>query len=271
MLAFIIHTLLSCNLLIVLQPIPLSEVLHEIITKAEMGTSYSNWNNAIELMNKRIQRRAEALLWRRDPYNSLDPALSCNEGWFAELLEEDEKLQDRAASALEKRKRKEKIPLLPKRTKSGGTSLEIKKKLPTFLTLDGDLLTGSLEEFGDQLYCSPSKTTGPSTNVTGAKDEWKYDATNAGSSIFLTDLHSESVDSINLEQKSTTKFARELSEKSSAKRTVKVMAGWQPLSFRALSEHSGVSELPVKGLGHMAHGRYSMWRPDQSCTLGVSE
>ena len=235
-----------------------------------MGTNYSNWNNAIELMNKQLQRRAAALLQRRDPYNTLNTALTSNKGWFtAELLEEDEKTQDRAVSVLERRKRKEKTAsLLPKRTKSGGTSLEIKKKLPTFLTPDGDLLSGSLEEFGDQLYCSPSKTTEAPTSITN--DEWRHNT--AGSSVFLTDLHSESVDSINLEQKSTTKLVRELSEKSmSPKRTAKVMKGWQPLSYSALSEHSSVSERPVKGLGHMAHGRYSMWRPDQSCALGVSE
>ena len=249
-----------------MQPIPLGEVLHEIITKAEMGTNYSSWNNAIELMNKHLQRRAEALLQRKDPYNSLNTVLTGNKGWFTELLEEDEKAQDRAASVLEKRKRKEKGSLLPKRTKSGGTSLEIKKKLPTFLTPDGDLLTGSLEEFGDQLYCSPSKTAGHST-----KDEWRHGTTN-GSSVFLTDLHSESVHSINLEQKSTTRLVQELSKKStSPKQTAKVIKGWQPLSCSALSEHSSVSELPVKGLGHMAHGRYSMWRPEQSCTLKASE
>lgn len=236
-----------------------------------MGTNYLNWNNAMELMNKQLQRRAQALLRRRDPYNSLNMTLAGNEGWFTELLEEDEKAQDRAASILEKRRIKEKAALLlPKRTKNGGTSLKIKRKLPTFLTPDGDLLTGSLEEFGDQLYCSPSKTTEQPTSIT--KHEWQHETTANGSSVFLTDLHSESVDSINLEQKSTTKLVRELSEKSmSPRRTSKVMKGWQPLSYSALSEHNSVSELPVKGLGHMAHGRYSMWRPEQSCALRASE
>ena len=242
-----------------------------------MGTNYSNWNNAIELMNKQLQRRATALLRRKDPYNNtIDTALTSNKGWFTELLEEeDERAQERAASVLERqRKKKEKVALLlPQRRKSGGTSLEIKKQLPTFLMPDGDLLSGSLEEFGDQLYCSPSKSSnGPPTNII-TKDEWRQGTTGChGSSVFLTDLHSESLDSINLEQKSTTKLVQELSKKSaSPKRTAKVMKGWQPLSYSALSEYSGVSELPVKGLGHMAHGRYSMWRPEQSCALGVSE
>lgn len=239
-----------------------------------MGTNCSNWNNAIELMNKQLQRRATALLQRRDPYNNtLDTALTNIKGWFTEHLEEDEKAQDRAVSVLERRrKRKEKATLLlPTRRKNGGTSLEIKKKLPTFLTPDGDLLSGSLEEFGDQLYCSPSKSSGPPTNIT-TKDEWRQENPGHGSSVFLTDLHSDSLDSISLEQKLTTKLVRKLSEKSiSPKRAPKVMKGWQPLSYSALSEHSSVSELPVKGLGHMAHGRYSMWRPDQSSTLGVAE
>ena len=241
-----------------------------------MGTNCSNWNNAIELMNKQLQRRATALLQRRDPYNNtIDTALTSIKGWFTELLEEDEKVQDRAASVLERRrKRKEKAALLlPTRRKSGGTSLEIKKKLPTFLTPDGDLLSGSLEEFGDQLYCSPSKSSGPPINIT-TKDEWRQENAGNAGSVFLTDLHSDSLDNINLEQKSTTKLVRKLNEKSaliSPKRAPKVMKGWQPLSYSALSEHSSVSELPVKGLGHMAHGRYSMWRPDQSSTLGVTE
>ena len=219
-------------------------------------------------MNKQLQRRATALLQRRDPYNNtIDTALTSIKGWFTELLEEDEKVQDRAASVLERRKRKKAALLLPTRRKSGGTSLEIKKKLPTFLTPDGDLLSGSLEEFGDQLYCSPSKSSGPPTKNITTKDEWRQE--NAGT-VFLTDLHSDSLDNINLEQKSTTKLVRKLNETSalmSLKRAPKVMKGWQPLSYSALSEHSGVNERPVKGLGHMAHGRYSMWRPDQSSIL----
>ena len=251
---------------------PLSEVLHDIITKAEMGTNYSDWNHAIERMNRQLQRRAELMLRRRDPYNSIDTTLSGNEEWFTGGVEREERAQDGgAASTLEKRKLKKKASLLPKRVKSGGTSLEIEKKLPTFLTRDGDLVTGSLEELGDQLYCAPSKNTGPSKSVT---DEWKVDtvAGGGGSSVFLTDLQSDSVDNINLEQKSTTKLVRELGEKLSPHRKMsKVLMGWQPLSHSALSEHSRVSQLPVKGLGHKAHGKYSMWRPQQSCALRVSE
>ena len=227
-------------------------MLNEIINKPTSHHNYSTWNSAIEQMSKKMQRRAETLLKRKDPYNSFDPALSCNEGWFIGLNEED-KVQGRATTA----RMKEGTPLLPRRTKSV-TSSEVKKKLPAYLTPDGDLLTGSLEEFGDKVYCGPSKR-----RSSIIEEDQKHNS--SGSSVFLTDLQSESVDNISLEHGLTTRHARTSSGRS-PKRTAALM-GWQPLSYRALSEHSTVTEIPVKGLGHMAHGKYNMWRPDQSCPL----
>ena len=209
---------------------------------------------------------------RKDPYNSLDPTLSSNDGWFVELcdLEQDDKARTKTAPATVVAatfRRKAEAPLLPRRTKSSGTSAKIKMKLPTFLTTDGDLLTSSLVEFGSQLYCDPSRPRGRTAAGEGEWNNWS-----AGSSVFLTDLQSQSVDKlpVELQPSEQERHAREQSEKP-LKQTATNMMGWQPLSLHALSEHSSVTELPVKGLGHLAHGKYTMWRPNQSCAVGMSE
>ena len=240
------------------------------MTKAEMGTNHSNWNNAIQLMSKHLQKRAQALLSRKDPYNQLDPTLSCNEGWFNNLCIKEEKEEEdkvcartRAASCFATagytEKRKEKSPLLPKRAKSCLTTSQLKRKLPTFLSSDGDLISGSLEEFGSQLFCGPSRQTGGDREGEGRQNA-------IGGSVFLTDLQSDSADNLTSELKpaETGKGDRE-SEKSSKLRTKSL--GWQPLSINALSQHSSVTELPVRGPGHKAHGKYSMWKPGQSCAV----
>ena len=246
------------------QPIPLCDILGDIITKAEMGTNHSSWNKAIQLMTRHLQKRAQVLLSRKDPYNQLDPTLSCNEGWFTDLCMKEAEKEDevcartRAASCFATAgytgKKKDQSPLLPKRVKS---TSQVKRKLPTFLSPDGDLISGSLEEFGSQLFCSPSKQTGPS----GREGEDEQNRT--CSLVFLTDLQSESADNVTSEVK-PNKTMRE-NEKLLKRRTKSM--GWQPLSISALSEHSSVTELPVKGLGHTAHGKHSMWKPGQSCAV----
>lgn len=205
---------------------------------------------------------------RKDPYNSLDPTLSSNDGWFVELcdLEQDDKARSKTAPAATFRS-KAGAPLLPRRTKSSGTSAKIKMKLPTFLTTDGDLLTSSLVDFGSQLYCGPSRPRGKTTTGESELNDWSVP-----SSVFLTDLQSQSADKlqVKLQPSEQERHTREQSEKP-LKRTATNMMGWQPLSLHALSEHCGVTELPVKGLGHLVHGKYAMWRPNQSCAVGMSE
>ena len=180
-------------------------------------------------------------------------------------MEQDDEARTKTAPATFRRK--DGVPLLPRRTKSSGTSPKTKMKLPTFLTPDGDLLMGSLVEFGSQLYCAPSRSCGRTSTYATREGDWS-----AGSSVFLTDLQSQSVDklTVQLQQSEQERNAGERSEKPS-KQTARNMMGWQPLSLHALSEHSSVTELPVKGLGHVAHGKYSMWRPNQSCAVQVSE
>ena len=41
---------------------------------------------------------------------------------------------------------------------------------------------------------------------------------------------------------------------------------WQPLTTAALLEHTKVTQIPVKGMGCLAHGQYSMWKPDKMQT-----
>lgn len=231
-----------------------------------MSTNHSNWNRAIELMSKHLQKRAQTLLSRKDPYNSLDHTLSSNEGWFTELcgeIEDRTRAKTAFASAGSNRRRKDKAILLQRRrANSSGTAVELKKRLPTFLTPDGDLLTGSLEEFGSQIYCSPSRLGGvPSVKANGQQQH------STGSSVFLTDFQDESLDSGTLEPKLTkNRTAREESTKQPV-----TAVRWQPLSLGALTEHSSVTEIPVKGLGNLAHGKYSMWKQDQSFSVKATD
>ena len=256
-----------------MQAIPLCEILHDIINKAEMGTSHSNWNNAIELMSKHMQKRAQALLRRKDPYNSLDPSLSSNEGWFTELCGESEdrvRAKTASASVGSIGRKKHKDALLHKRAKSSGTTVEMKKKLPTFLTPDGELLTSSLEEFGSQLFCGPSSKN---DSVAATRIDVGNGGQNSkGSSVFLTDLqNNDYVENVTIEPKSSKKQrVKEPRRRDVVKQTAEAVA-WQPLSLGALAEHSSVTELPVRGLGDMAHGKYSMWKPGQSFSITVSD
>lgn len=110
----------------------------------------------------------------------------------------------------------------------------VKKKLLSYLTPSGDLVAGSLEEFGDNLYCGPSKRKAQPVE-----------------SVFLTDLQLETEA---MKCPSSTCI-------NNQHRTRRKSFGWQPLSSGALAEHRTVTELPVQGVGHLTHGTYKMWKP----------
>ena len=205
------------------QPIPLTNILSEV-SKTSPGGSRSHITGMMQQSARQNQKRAEILMSRKKV--QLDIKAIQEPGWYG-MNYEDPQLNLQPASATEQLNK-------PESKQRCRTSPQLKKKLPSFLRSTGDLVSGSLEEFGETFYCGPSKKR---------EDE-------AVDSIFLTDVQVENEDEQNQDV-----YSRKQS------------FGWQPLSSGALVEHSRVTELPVQGLGQLAHGNYRMWRPIGSYVL----
>ena len=102
---------------------------------------------------------------------------------------------------------------------------ETKKKLPLYLQPDYSMVSGSLEEVGERVYCRPS---------TQKPVETKRSSHNGGTKKTLA-----------------SEKAPETTQKSR----------WQPLSCSAALEYEGTSVVSVEGVGPSRHGRYSVWKP----------
>lgn len=112
---------------------------------------------------------------------------------------------------------------------TGQKTSSLKKRLPHYLTSSGSVLSAALEVNNEKVYCVPGqKSSRPK-------------------SMFLTGQESP-----------TTSSER----KRSSSHRANVSPCWQPLTTAALLEHTTVSEIPVKGPGHHAHGHYTMWKPN---------
>ena len=202
-----------------LQPIPLTNILTEV-ARTSSGGPRSYRTGVMEQSAKQNQKRAAILLSRKA---QLDANTTRDPEWYG-MNCEDPRLTMKSTVA------------------TGGKpscsdqrcriSPQTKKKLPSYLTPSGDLVAGSLEEFGDKLYCGPSK----------GKDQ-------RVESFFLTDLQLENECPPPVDNQHRTTSPKRKS------------FGWQPLSSGALAEHSTVTELPVQGFGHLTHGSYKMWKP----------
>ena len=175
------------------------------------------------------QKRAEILMSRKRV--QLDIKAIQEPGWYG-MNSEDPQPKLKPASAVEQLDK-------PESKQRCRTSPQMKKKLPSFLRSTGDLVSGSLEEFGDTFCCGPSKE----------REDKAVD------SIFLTDIQAENESTSLEDEPHQDVYSRKQS------------FGWQPLSSGALAEHSRVTELPVQGLGQLAHGSYRMWRPIGSYVL----
>lgn len=208
------------------------------------GQKYSTWNNALEIVTRQTQKRAEIMVQRKEPFKvseSFNP-----ENYIKEILEVEETTRSKSATGGKP------IPMLrPKRFRAG-TTPAVKRKLPSYLTPSGDLCSGSLEEFGDKFYCAPSRAK----NVGRIKEKYGH----SEDSVFLTDLQIDGAISPAYGVSSShTNHPKETQIYLNSGR--KTSALWQPLCSSALLEHRKVTEVPVSGLGHLAHGRYSMWKP----------
>ncbi len=110
-------------------------------------------------------------------------------------------------------------------------SPKLKKKLLHLLTGSGDLAATSLEEVGEQVYYRRSSERRSHSGPT-----------------FLTDLDDTS----------------DIVEPGNANESRSKRCKWQPLSYSALSEYSGVAVVPVTACTHQ--GTKTLWRPLEATT-----
>ena len=207
------------------QRVPLSEVLEREAQAQQQDLGVQSLlRNALELKVRRNQVRAEVLLHRKQKQVDVpiqEPAM---------YLPKDE------YEVLECNITDQPLPSLPPRTapvKYIPTNIRTKKRLPKYLTQDGDMVSGSLEEIGDRVYCRPTQGIKPVQPA------------------FLTHHDPELA---NEEQPAPINQAPR----------------WQPLSCSAALENVGTYVVPVKVFSpHKGHGKYSMWKPLSSHTCTV--
>lgn len=173
----------------------------------------------LERSARQKQRKAEILISRKDQLKSAD---SYQPDWYIECGTVSQP-EVRPCTA-----KPENEHIICR-----NTSAQMKKQLPVFLTSTGSVVSSSLVELGDEVYCRPSTKSRPIPN-----------------SVILAGLNIGEQPSTHLRQPHGKKEVK-------PERT----CGWQPLSYNAVAEHRGVSELPVHGIGHHAHGKYKLWRP----------
>ena len=226
----------------ILQPIPLSDIIEE--ANLTRGHQLSAMNNTLELLARNAQKKAELMLEHKSTFA---PSTSCNPRFYL--------ADDHSQESLHQLRPK--LPTVGKDTralvpKRHTTSEEVKKHLPSYLTSDGDLVSGSLEEFGEQFYCAPSRSKRTETHK------------HTGTPVFLTDLHERES-----HQNNGSTSLSDLSN-SGSQSSLRNGNRWQPLSTSALSEHRKVKEVAVSGLGHLAHGKYCMWKP-ATCVVETND
>ena len=211
--------------LFLVQPIPLSDVLVEAsITR---GHQLSAVNKSLQSSARNTQRKAQIMLDSKDTFMYCDPKFYLIDASSSPNNPDNYQQKSRSAEVT-----KSSRVIVPKRC---ATSLGLKKQLPSYLTPDGDLVSGSLEEVGDQVYCAPSRT--------GKVKQYNHTGSSKHSSADPS--------SSNL---------------SNTQNRASLKSNWQPLTSSALTEHRKVTERSISGLGHLAHGKYSMWKP-ASCVV----
>lgn len=218
----------------------------------------SIFNAAMNQVARENQVKVEVILkQKKDSYNSMD--VGKQQSLLDRYFNFDHSNNAAAAGSSKvedsssKDSQKSESLVLPRRIK-GGTSPAIKKKLPAYLRSNGTVVSGSLERIGsDLLSCGPSHRGRMWNDYDKkAKDQER-------SSVFLTDMRFPSFGASRKEMA----YDATTSDNSILKMSNKFKSkGWQPLSTSALLEHTKVSEMPVKGLGAEAHGKYHLWRPN---------
>ena len=214
------------------QPIPLSETVREM-EEVRAANQLEFKANVLSQVAQQNQHRAQLLLHKKGPLNP-----NARSGPSCYIQEEEEEEEEEPADSDSKPAKA--LSTSPRRDP---TSAKLKRQLPSFYASGGQLLSGSivqLSEGGD--YCVPSQKKSTKTNKT--------------ESFFLTQLPADAKHT----RSKLTRPCKDNNEKLSTSSSSS-SHNWLPLSSGALAEYSGVTEVAVKGQGHLAHGQYSLWRP----------
>lgn len=188
-------------------------------------------------MNQNIrdaQAKAELMMRRRDPYDN-SMAREIHQDWYFTGSTVD---GNTALALSPETKPTDSKPSPDAETlaveRSEETLSAIKRRFPHYLTSSGSVLSASLEVNDSLVCCVPGERSKSSRLKSGGTDPvWCKDRQDTTSKSCTTMLSTPEVETC-----------------------------WQPLTTAALLEHSQVNTIPVRGIGHQAHGQYSMWRPD---------
>lgn len=175
--------------------------------------------NALELKAHRNQAKAEALLLRKQAQVDVpiqEPTMYLPKDEYA-FMENTTQLQNQL----------ERHPLETVSVKPIPIDRHTKKRLPKYLVNGGTLVSGTLEQIGERIYCRPA--IGNPTETTNASKPTILNAHN---------------------QEMTTTASTSVSR-------------WQPLSTSAALEYEGTHAVPVKAFSGLGH---AMWKPLSSHT-----
>lgn len=202
-----------------LQKVPLLEILEREAQTQQTKVHAGTLTNALELKARRNQVRAEVLLCRKQA--QVDIPVQQPTVYLPKDEYEDNTTQLHPQFLELKAVSVKPLPI----------DNQSKKKLPKYLAPDGTLLSGSLEEVGERVYCRPTKGKPAQT----------------AKSMFPIDHELET---------------------DGQTHTPKCRPRWQPLSSSAMQEYEGTRVVPVKAFSsHQGHGQCSMWKPLSSHTI----
>jgi hypothetical protein len=197
-------------------------------------------NAALNQNIRQAQAKAEIMMDRRDPYNN-SMTKEIHQDWFFTGVVDT---------------------LTPLTLPSSATSRLSSK----YLSADQQLSLGSSE-----LKQSESEV-GRSETMSALKGRLPYYLTDSGSVHSASlEVNDKLVCCVPGERSKSMQERRVYNPKQLSTGTSSVAisgsyttdddTNWQPLSTDALLEHTKVTAIPIKGMGDLAHGHYSMWRP----------
>lgn len=227
---------------IIIQPIPLGQVLNQMKRNNLSRGTMSILNSAMSQVIRYSQIKAEIMLQRKDPHNQMITDTHQDFTYFTTAGLSHPPTTSRTVIQMR--------PPSPTVRRITGSS---RRRLPYYLTNTGNLISASLEELDGEIICCT-----PSTNRPKPEDyrEGEGQATttdgSSSSTLLLTDMESGE----------EARSEKTVSSESTI--PVKTNSYHEPLTTAALLEHASVSQIPIRGRGFLAHGQYEMWRPD-SC------
>lgn len=239
------------------KPVPLGQVLSDVKRKHSRSTM-SIINSAMNQNIRHAQAKAEMMMQRKDPYNN-SMAREIHQDWYFTPSVLDTATADAKLPPTDKQLPAHAEKLSVKRSEESLSAL--RRHLPHYLTSSGSVLSASLEINDEFMCCVPGERSKSSRLKSSAyMHRNRQEATGTSRKDTTMDLGFKMEGSW---QPLTTVALLEHRKDTTKDSGSKVEGSWQPLSTAALLEHSKVTAIPVRGIGHQAHGHYSMWRPNK--------